>query len=233
MIKLNRNTKAILFDIGDTIVRPRRSFNSVIIEEFASISRTTNVMNYDLYLSKVFKNDPINPELTWCNDHSIDAALEKRYLKAFGNESVEYASVAKYLTEYIRKPDAWDVMHNDTISILSKLKKHYYLGVISNWGTNLEVILEHLNIRNFFDILVCSAEVGVAKPNIEIFKLALNRLIELDHSITSSNVVFVGDNFQQDIIPAQSIGFQPIYLNENKIENVIQVRSLPDLLHYF
>lgn len=237
MTKLNSNPKAILFDIGDTIVKPRKSFKSVILEEFKSISLTTEVNNFDYYLSKVIKNDPIDPELTWCSDQSIDAALEKRYLKAFANEDEKYYSIARYLTEYIRKPDAWDVMHNDTMSILSQLKKHYYLGVISNWGTNLQKLLEHLNIRDFFDVLICSAEVGVAKPNIEIFQMALSRLKELENSITSSEVVFVGDNIQQDVIPAKVVGFQPIYLNENKgvneIDKVIQVKSLSDLLHYF
>jgi putative hydrolase of the HAD superfamily len=66
-----------------------------------------------------------------------------------------------------------------------------------------------LDIRNYFDRIIISSDVGVKKPEQEIFLLACNLL-----GSVPSNVVYVGDNYQIDIVGAAEAGLKAVWLNK-------------------
>ena len=49
-------------------------------------------------------------------------------------------------------------------------------GVVSNFTTNLERILRDAGLDRLVDVVVCSEAVGLRKPDLAIFRLALDRL---------------------------------------------------------
>ncbi|BAW31594.1 MAG TPA: TIGR02253 family HAD-type hydrolase [Methanothermobacter sp.] len=94
-----------------------------------------------------------------------------------------------------------------TIPTLIYLKgKGYNLGVISNGLTIKQwEKLIRLGIHHFFDEVVTSEEVGFQKPDIEIFREALNRM-----GCKPEDSVMVGDKFREDIIGAVNAGMSAI-----------------------
>jgi HAD superfamily hydrolase (TIGR01509 family) len=62
------------------------------------------------------------------------------------------------------------------------------LAVVSNWDCSLEQRLEEAGLLEFFDCVVSSALVGVAKPDPRIFRYALEQL-----STTAARSLHIGD----------------------------------------
>jgi len=80
------------------------------------------------------------------------------------------------------------------------------LGIVSNTFVNrasLERHLEQLGIRDFFPLRLYSYEVGLRKPDRRIFRIAAERVDE-----APSDILFVGDRIDKDIVPALDIGMK-------------------------
>jgi putative hydrolase of the HAD superfamily len=80
------------------------------------------------------------------------------------------------------------------------------LGIVSNTcvnGCSLEKHLEDLSVLDFFTVRVYSYEFTFRKPNTRIFKIAADRIGEL-----SENILFVGDRIDKDIKPALKAGMK-------------------------
>lgn len=92
-------------------------------------------------------------------------------------------------------------------ALLEKLKSRYKLGLVSNFYGNVATLCEEAGFSPFLDVIIDSDEVGLRKPDPEIFRLALDRLKEKPR-----NTAFVGDSFSQDIRPAKSVGMKTIWL---------------------
>ena len=84
-------------------------------------------------------------------------------------------------------------------------------GIISNWDTTLSQQLKaHLDVD--FDIVVGSAESGVAKPNLSLYKKAI-----LLSGFEPHEILFVGDSLKLDIEPAQKCGIQAILIDRYQL----------------
>jgi HAD superfamily hydrolase (TIGR01549 family) len=68
--------------------------------------------------------------------------------------------------------------------------------------------LRFLGIEDAVDQLVVSAEVGVAKPDPRIFRIALGRA-----GVAPEETVMVGDSWSSDVIGARRSGIRPIWFN--------------------
>lgn len=100
------------------------------------------------------------------------------------------------------------------VSLLNALKDRAKLGIITNGFIELQQVrLERTGLREHFELLVISEEVGVAKPHRDIFEHALT----LMGSPRRENVLMVGDNPDSDILGGINAGFDTCWLNrENK-----------------
>ncbi|WLI75563.1 pyrimidine 5'-nucleotidase [Kosakonia sp. H02] len=96
------------------------------------------------------------------------------------------------------------------VSLLDSLKGKAKLGIITNGFTALQQIrLERTGLRDYFDLLVISEEVGVAKPDAKIFDYALQQAGNPDRS----RVLMVGDTAESDILGGINAGLSTCWLN--------------------
>lgn len=100
------------------------------------------------------------------------------------------------------EPSLHDVL--DTIS-----KSGLRLGLISNASDEQNVLrlMRNANILSYFDPIVVSAAVGVRKPAPQIFESLLN-----SWDLPAGQTVMVGDTLDADILGAQSVGMNDIWL---------------------
>lgn len=100
------------------------------------------------------------------------------------------------------------------VNLLNALKDRAKLGIITNGFIELQQVrLERTGLREHFELLVISEEVGVAKPHRDIFEHALT----LMGSPCRENVLMVGDNPDSDILGGINAGLDTCWLNrENK-----------------
>ena len=95
---------------------------------------------------------------------------------------------------------------NDT-KILSEIGLP--IGVISNFNSTLKVKLRDVFGDVFKDVLV-SEELGIAKPDIEFYKKALERI-----SFSANEVLYIGDSIKLDYEPASKIGMNVLIIDRD------------------
>ncbi len=95
----------------------------------------------------------------------------------------------------------------DDTQILQKL--NLPMGVISNFNTSLKDKLEQFFGPVFQDVFV-SEELGVAKPNVEFYQKALEKIPFAAHE-----VLYVGDSIKLDLEPASKLGFKVLIIDRD------------------
>jgi putative hydrolase of the HAD superfamily len=90
------------------------------------------------------------------------------------------------------------------VDLVRRLREAYRVAVLSNADDTLRARLAGLGILDLFDDVVCSAEVGCAKPDPEIYALACRRL---DHA--PRDCIFVDDH-EPNVHAAEAAGLRAI-----------------------
>ena len=98
----------------------------------------------------------------------------------------------------------------DAIPTLQVLKdRNYNLGIIANQVDGAKQRLQNWDILKFFDVVVTSAEIGVAKPN----KIIFEKAVELAQA-SWAQCVMVGDRLDNDIIPAKCLNMKTVWIRQ-------------------
>ncbi|MDE7416590.1 MAG: HAD family hydrolase [Lachnospiraceae bacterium] len=126
-----------------------------------------------------------------------------------------------------------EVLYEDAEACLAKLRneqflgRKYKIGVIANQSLGTEERLVQHGIMQYIDLVVASAEEGVAKPDKRIFEIALER-----GKCEPSDAVMIGDRIDNDIIPANLLGMHTIWIKQGfgKYWNISQDIEKADLV---
>lgn len=128
-----------------------------------------------------------------------------------------------------------EVPYPDACDTLTELKaRGYRLGIIANQNPGLEERLEDWGLRQYFDVIVSSAEIGYAKPDREIFEKAFEMA-----GCTAEESVMVGDRLDNDILPAKEIGMKTVWMKSGLAKYQtseiadFQIQSLGELKEIF
>lgn len=101
------------------------------------------------------------------------------------------------------------------VSLLNALQGKVKMGIITNGFTSLQQTrLERTGLRDHFDLLIISEEVGVAKPDARIFDYALAKA----GNPPRSRVLMVGDTAESDIRGGVNAGLATCWLNAHQRE---------------
>ena len=118
---------------------------------------------------------------------------------------------------------------------LKTLSRNFALGVVSNTDIKDErevrEIMRRLNIEHLFRSIIVSATVGVRKPNVRIFEMALSQL-----GLSPRQAAMVGDRPEIDIVGARQAGLLTVLIDWSaEIElRTLESRMRPDfVVHSF
>ena len=127
-------------------------------------------------------------EIPQWREISLGRGSEKEWLKAVLARLYELAGrpIPGIRQEW---PKIWRGLNEDVVSLARRLRSRYKVGLLSNATKDLEeMLLEHHGIVDLFDVVINSARVGLAKPDVRIFHLAAERL-----GVPASACVFTDD----------------------------------------
>ncbi|MCK4285118.1 MAG: HAD-IA family hydrolase, partial [Candidatus Lokiarchaeota archaeon] len=65
-----------------------------------------------------------------------------------------------------------------------------------------------LKIENMFDLIIISDEIGIKKPNPELFNYWLKKFC-----VSGQEVIYIGDRIDKDIVPANLNNIHSVYLH--------------------
>ena len=101
-----------------------------------------------------------------------------------------------------------------TMELLDYLKPKYHLHLITNGFQEVQdTKLSLSGMKPYFETLTVSEEVGVKKPNPEIFQYALRKA-----NATAEESLVIGDEMSVDIDGARAAGIDQIFFNPSKKE---------------
>lgn len=103
---------------------------------------------------------------------------------------------------------AGDIVDRTLLDYIRSLRGKYKTGLISNaWGDLRDYIVRE-KFADAFDKLIISAEVGVMKPDAQIFQIALEQF-----GVSPKEAVFV-DDFPVNIAGCEKVGIKGIHFKD-------------------
>ena len=124
-----------------------------------------------------------------------------------------------------KQNNLWHRMMPSTPAVLQQLcTRGLTLGVVSNSDGRITAILQQCGIAQFFDIIIDSHEVGVEKPDSQIFALALQHL-----HVQPQHTMYVGDIYGIDVVGAERAGLQAVLLDTLGCYESVRCRKIRHL----
>ena len=94
------------------------------------------------------------------------------------------------------------------------------LGVLSNFDSRLYSVLKDLDLAQFFTSVTISTEVGTAKPDAQIFAVALNK-----HNCLAEAAWHIGDSLKEDYQGAKAAGLKAVLIKRREVTSQAQGRG--------
>ncbi len=211
-----RGLKAIFFDAGMTLIGP-----SLLLQEIMAVTLARYGVDADLEALRAgleraedYYLQTVRAERDLWSDRARVMAMWDNYyrtaLEAAGVQADE-ARLKEWAREIIaafEDPQLW-MPYPDVPGTLAELRRRgFRQGVISDWTGPLEKILAAHGLLEHLDFVLTSGEVGAAKPNPHLFRLALRYV-----GVTPEQAAHVGDTYWTDILGARVAGIQPILID--------------------
>jgi epoxide hydrolase-like predicted phosphatase len=117
---------------------------------------------------------------------------------------------------------AGDQVDYELVDFIRSLKPKYQIGIISNAWPGVDNQLEIWGIRDAFDVIIGSGDIGIMKPDSKIYQLALEKL-----GVNPEESVFV-DDFIENINGARDFGMNGVYF-QNTNQAIGDLRTLLDV----
>lgn len=223
--------KAVLFDMGDTLVKYdvdsfEEVFQRVLISlgisrslveiKIAFLDSEKEAKDIDLFSSF----GKIKCEEYW---HQWDSLVLK-HLKITDNEELARIIQSRWF-DFVDS-----TLYPEVKEVLSELKQRgLKLGLISNgYEEEINLILEKVDLeKTTFDIIVGVDTIRQAKPNPDIFKYAISKL-----NVKLEETMFVGDNVEADYKGAENAGIHALLIDrtEKKQNDLRIIKNLKELL---
>jgi putative hydrolase of the HAD superfamily len=204
----HREPKALLFDFGGTLA----------------------FLDYDL-LAREFSRDarPLDALALEHAEYQGRAAIDRHlmggatdviaaythffagWMEAAGIPLEEIAAYGDHFRRLHGEASLWRVVRPGTMEALERLKSAgIKLAIVSNAEGQIESDAKRFGLHHFFDVIIDSHVVGVAKPDPRIFQIALERL-----GVAPEDARFAGDIYSVDIIGARAAGIEAALIDQH------------------
>lgn len=222
------NYEVILFDADETL------FDFKKTEEFAlkKLITTLNTEYDESYCVSAYKK--INTKI-WIEFEEGKITSDKLKVERFNRfiNKLNLNNDANTLSKmYVKFLGEGSFLYEETSNLLSYLSENYKIGIITNGLADVQnKRIRNSTVSHYFEDVVISDEIKIAKPNPEIFEYSLKNL---NHG-NKSSVLMIGDSLSSDIQGGLNAGIDTCWFNANKksnLSNIIpkyEIHSLMDL----
>ncbi|WP_165005402.1 MULTISPECIES: HAD family hydrolase [unclassified Enterococcus] len=225
--------KSVVFDVDDTMYDQQQPFRNAVKRVVPLVSDEDM---HPLYIRFRHHSDENFPKvmagswtLEYMRAHRISQSLKDLdYPHITEEEGLRFQEVYEEELDNI-------CLHEEVKKTLDYLKeKQVSLGIITNGPTDHQTKkLNQLQLANWIPVehMLVSQATGFQKPEKEIFQLA-----EKAFNMHPSETLYVGDNYDNDVLGAKSADWNALWFNhrERRIEGTsicdIEITSFDQLL---
>lgn len=208
--------RAIFYDAGHTLVRPRAEIDEVWdflahqLGMHIPAERRTSFPDVAAFFYSRLGEDGLG---SYASDRAARTFWSEYYAYALQPVAPELPreeilSAGNALYDWYAEPAQWEPFP-ETIEALERGRARGLVqGVVSDWGSDLLPILHAHEITRLMDFVVASAVVGSSKPHREIFLYALARA-----GVRAEETVYVGDSYLADVLGSRAAGLHPVLID--------------------
>jgi putative hydrolase of the HAD superfamily len=226
--------KHIFFDLDHTIWDFDKNSREALSELFVQLELNKEIESFDRFMKKyrqinkkywnLYRQNKVTKEQV--RTGRFEDTLKFFNFTEFKHKGLELSNA--YVSLSPTKTNLFPYTHD----VLKRLSVKYKLHIITNGFVEVQHIkLEKSNLKQYFDVIVCSEETGEKKPHKDVFNLALNRA----NTIPEESVM-IGDSKEADVNGALRVGMNAIWFNPGNVKaksSLIQINCLSELSTIF
>lgn len=204
--------KYIFFDLDDTLYDQELPF----IKAFKSSFPKIKVSNWDK-LYKLFrqKSDEVFPLFPNTQENIEDMWITRMQLtfKVLGQATSNF-QILNFQRNYNNNLQYICLFTGVEELLRILIRKNIFGGIITNGNLKHQTDkITALKILNYIpsDRIFISSELGVSKPNPKVFQVVASKL-----DISTSDIIYIGDNYLNDVYAAKKAGCKSIWFNHRK-----------------
>lgn len=208
--------KAITFDLDDTLWPVRPTLKRAEIETYQwlcenapAITEQFSLMDIAEFRFKLFKKDrDFKHQISKVRIAAIkQLALQSDFSEQAATELAEQSFDIHY--QLRQKVNCYQGVEK----LLAELSQNYLLGAISNGNADVY----KTSIGEYFNFAISAEQVNASKPDRIIFDLALTHIeTALGETISTKQIIHVGDDFHCDVIGAKQADFKAVWLDHQE-----------------
>lgn len=229
--------KHLFFDLDRTLWDFERNSEAALRILFDELELGNRVKSFESF-HKTYKK--INAQL-WQAYGTGKLTKEVLRVKRFDDTLKSFQADNRELAEQLAdgyvsiSPRQTHVFPN-THETLENLKNEgYRMHIITNGFKEVQYIkLENSKLLEYFDVIVCSEEVGKNKPAPEVFHHAMKHA-----EANPEESVMIGDDYRADILGAERVGMSTILFDPNRKFNerahdwrIYSLERIPEILPF-
>jgi HAD superfamily hydrolase (TIGR01549 family) len=214
-----QSIRAVFFDVGFTLLAPHPSVVDIVLDvcqrrgtPVARADVARQLPHAEAHLRRTTKADP----WTWGDESAITGIWQGYFTTLLrpclrGASEAELADCAREVQVIFDQASSY-ALYPDVRPVLGAIKaRGLTMGVISDWGIGLGLILRHHDLVPFFEFAVVSAMQRRAKPDPALFQTALQRADAIpDYAL------HIGDSYPLDVLGARAAGITPVLLDRRQ-----------------
>jgi putative hydrolase of the HAD superfamily len=208
--KRKEKLKALLFDFGGTLAFLDYE---LLAREFSREGRKLDALA--LEHAEYAGRAAIDRHLMNGANKVVSGAYEqffRGWMEAVGIPEEEFREYATTFAAIHREATLWRVVRPGTFEALEAFKSAgYKLAIVSNAEGQVEGDAKRFRLAPYFDVIIDSHIVGVAKPDPRIFQIALERL-----GAAPDEVRFAGDIYSIDVEGARAAGIEARLIDQHE-----------------
>jgi putative hydrolase of the HAD superfamily len=195
--------RAIIWDVGGVLVRTEDISSRTLLAE--SLGQSAFELENNVYSSEI----------------GILAQLGKIGIEEYWDKTLQSFGLSLAdLADFRQRFWAGDRLDENLVAEIRRLHQVYKTGLLSNALPGLRsLIQDDWQIADAFDVLIISSEIGLMKPDPQVYQLAAEEL-----EISLNDAVFIDDN-PLNIDAAKSIGMHVIHFH-SPVQAVADLEAL-------
>lgn len=220
-------TKAVLFDLGDTLFRLNPM--AEVTDELTAFMAAEGVDDAETEALRIIET--LREQLAaGYGRGQLEEPRIAHLVRPFAGGGALGERVAEHLDTLLGAADVARWEASDRAEVFDALRgRGLRVGFVSNTLTAPDVMrrrLTEFDLLHHAEVAVFSVEHRVRKPNPEIYRVALRAL-----AIEPGDVIFVGDRVREDVRGPQSLGMRSVLTHEFRQEDPADSAPLAVVRH--
>ena len=207
--------EAVLFDVGGVFFIPSHTVLRPLLTDLSVIAPDDDSFRRAHYVGIRHCEDELEDDSFW-------TGYNTRYVESLGILDADRARVAEAIHGvWLSGMRLWTWVQDDAVAALARISRLTRVGIVSNADGTVERDLGRFGVCQVgegpatqVEVIIDSTVVGVAKPNPEIFRFALEAM-----NLRAEQCLYVGDAYRYDVIGASRAGLQALHFDPYELHD--------------